>query len=340
MPLSGQWTKLATEDALKRSSHSVSTLDNTAYIFGGELQPRQPRDNALHTLPGLATSTTNSPAAAVTTLPTPSTAPSPRVGSASAALGGRLYLFSGRGGEAMDCIDEAGGVWCFDPSTKEQWSLIKPSDPNAAVPEPRSYHAMIADASANCLYVHAGCPAQGRRNDLWRFDLESKSWKELATAPGKPRGGTSIALAEGKVWRMNGFDGEHEVGGALDVYDPSADSWETVSFEADGKSGPGARSVASLLPVVVKGRKGLLTLFGESDPSSLGHKGAGKMLGDVWVWDFEGRKWQEVQVGEGEKPEGRGWFDADVFGGVDGVVVVGGLGESNDRLDDAWVLSL
>jgi hypothetical protein len=41
-------------------------------------------------------------------------------------------------------------------------------------------------------------------------------------------------------------------------------------------------------------------------------------------------------------PEARGWFDADVakVDGKDCVVIVGGLGESNERLDDAWLLAL
>lgn len=46
----GTWTKLATADALQRSSHTVSALGDTVYIFGGELKPREPRDNDVHTL--------------------------------------------------------------------------------------------------------------------------------------------------------------------------------------------------------------------------------------------------------------------------------------------------
>lgn len=76
---------------------------------------------------------------------------------------------------------------------------------------------------------------------------------------------------------------------------------ESVVFEADGVQGPGARSVAGLVPVVLKrhgggdgeGKVFLVAVFGEADPSSLGHEGAGKMLGDVWAFDVEG------EVGEG-----------------------------------------
>jgi len=46
--LTASWTKLATGDALQRSSHTVSTIGSNVYVFGGELKPRQPKDNDLH----------------------------------------------------------------------------------------------------------------------------------------------------------------------------------------------------------------------------------------------------------------------------------------------------
>lgn len=113
-------------------------------------------------------------------------------------------------------------------------------------------------------------------------------------------------------------------------------SWSSHEFAADGKSGPTPRSVAALLPVSVFGKAYLATLFGERDPSSLGHQGAGKMLSDVWVFDIEGKKWEEVGV-KGGVPDARGWFDADVLG-EDTVVVHDGLGEDNERLRDVWSL--
>lgn len=137
---------------------------------------------------------------------------------------------------------------------------------------------------------------------------------------------------------MNGFDGKTEQGGAIDCYDPLADKWETIIYKADGVQGPIARSVCTLLAVKVGGKAKLVTLFGESDPSNLGHAGAGKMLSDVWVFDLEGRTWEVVQI-PGEAPPARGWFDAGVLKDESTVVVSGGLAESNERLDDVWVLA-
>jgi hypothetical protein len=139
---------------------------------------------------------------------------------------------------------------------------------------------------------------------------------------------------------MNGFDGNKEQGGALDVFDPEKNIWDTISYPADGISGPSARSVSCLLALRVSGKPILVTMFGEHDPSSLGHQGAGKMLADVWIYDIESREWTEIPVADKNTPEGRGWFDADVIADSarPGIVVHGGLAESNDRLGDLWRL--
>lgn len=100
------------------------------------------------------------------------------------------------------------------------------------------------------------------------------------------------------------------------MYDPEAMAWSKVLFKADGVEGPEARSVTALLPVMaLDGRRLLVTLFGEHDPLSLGHAGAGKILGDVWAFDVETQTWSEVKatgVERGVLPP-RGWFDADIL---------------------------
>jgi N-acetylneuraminic acid mutarotase len=96
-----------------------------------------------------------------------STAPMARVGSASAVLDGKMYLFSGRGGTEMAPIDEEGAVWSFDPSA--WWSLTKPADSTKPYPPARSYHCSTSDGKST-FFVHAGCPEKGRLSDLWMFD--------------------------------------------------------------------------------------------------------------------------------------------------------------------------
>lgn len=252
-----------------------------------------------------------------------------------------LYVFGGRGGESMSALAESGSLWAFHPDTST-WSLISPSDPQAPFPEPRSYHSATTDGRSH-IFIHAGCPASGRLRDFWAFDLAARTWEQLPDAPGPQRGGTSICFAAGKVWRAGGFDGKAEIGGVVDSFDPASPNgeWESHSFAPDGVSGPGPRSVAALLPLRIEGKEFLISAFGEADPSHLGHAGAGKMLGDVWAFGLESKAWEQIadRGGSDGRPASRGWFGATVAG--DGrLVVVGGLGEDNERLDDAWALEL
>ena len=241
----------------------------------------------------------------------------------------------------MAPIEEKGGIWRYTPS-QSLWELIEPADPDAPHPCSRSYHAMTSDGSDN-IYVHAGCPEKGRLSDVWSFNVESRTWTELPAAPPPPRGGTSITVSGGKLYRMNGFDGKSELGGAIDVLDLAARTWSTIPFKPDGIEGPEPRSVGALLAVKVKGQDSLVTLFGERDPSSLGHAGAGRMLGDVWVFDLGRQEWTKVEP-RGDAPLPRGWFGADVAVGGNGehdaVIIHGGLAEDNSRLGDVWELRL
>lgn len=239
----------------------------------------------------------------------------------------------------MAPIDEKGLLWCLDHTTGS-WSKLEPSNPSAPFPEARSYHAMVTD-NRDALYIHAGCPEKGRLNDLWAFQLSTKRWIQLSSAPGPERGGTSIAFCgkEDLLYRMNGFDGKTELGGLVDVYSPHNDTWSSKEFTADGANGPGARSVGSLLCSQIQGKSYLVTLFGEQDPSSLGHAGAGKMLEDAWAWDIQDETWSKIEFKGAKLPQARGWFAAEIMG-KDEIVVHGGLAEDNSRLGDLWLGTL
>ncbi|OAA54625.1 Kelch repeat protein [Cordyceps fumosorosea ARSEF 2679] len=324
-----KWFRLISTQRLYRSSQTTTVVGQKAYIFGGELIPRQPVDNkfdVVEIFPG-----NNSSAQ---TVPAPTEAPIPRVGSASTALQGKIWIFSGRGGLEMKPVEEHGSLWCYDPRTSS-WALVKPT--GAPYPAGRSYHCMASNGT-NKIFVHAGCPESGRLSDFWSFDIETSTWTELPSAPAPARGGASIAYNQGKVYRINGFDGKTELGGVLDVFDIASQSWASVPYTPDGVHGPEPRSVAVLLPLTIHGKAHLITMFGERDPSALGHAGAGKMLADAWVWDVTQANWHKLET-DGEVPEPRGWFDADVVETGDAIVLHGGINEENKRLGDVWRLS-
>jgi len=333
----GQWKRVLDAEDIKRSSHAISVAGDRAYIFGGELRPREPVDRDIHVVKLNAGQDGSD---IISRISPSEMAPSPRVGVLSTALKGKIYVFSGRKGVAMSPVDESGSLWAFD-TVQSQWAKVSPKDGNASYPEGRSYYAMTNDGN-DTIFVHAGCPEKGRLSDLWSFNINDCTWKHLAEAPAPARGGPSIAFSDRKLYRMNGFDGNTEQGGNLDVYDIAEDRWTTISYVPDGRSGPISRSVSCLLAAVLAGTPILITMFGESDPSNLGHQGAGKMLEDVWIFDITASTWSKLEVSGAEQPAPRGWFDADLVQSSSrpNIVVHGGLAESNQRLGDVWILEL
>ncbi|RMZ81569.1 hypothetical protein DV737_g2465, partial [Chaetothyriales sp. CBS 132003] len=343
--LKGQWQRLTSHaEPFQRSSQCLSVVGDTAYIFGGELEPRIPRDNKLYAVSLLGDGDVDQEQARLRVIHSPQ-APAPRVGAASTSIGSKVYYFGGRGGPSMACLESKGALEVFDTESN-RWDVLTPASETR--PEDRSYHSMASDTQKT-IYVHAGCPAQGRLHDLWSFDISTREWKQLASAPGGGRGGTSIAYGqrgEKKLYRVNGFDGKTEQGGSVDVYDVDTNQWSSINYKPDGTQGPERRSVAALVAAKSgAGKEYLLTLFGEGAPSDLGHAGAGRMFNDVWAFDLEDSRWLRVESdGHAKSPLARGWFAADTwrgaYDGSDAVVVQGGLHDDNSRLGDVWILQL
>lgn len=171
--------------------------------------------------------------------------------------------------------------------------------------------------------IHGGCYVEGRANDTWAFDVRSRVWQELPAAPGKPRGGTSIAICKSRLYRFGGFNGETEEGGQLDYLELGVDSFNDQSGDADvvlsargqwksliqgqeatapavsekhdaaaplkqladPEEWPGYRSVAGMEAINAGGgREYIVLMLGERDPSNAGHEAAGKFWNDIWAF--------------------------------------------------------
>lgn len=78
-------------------------------------------------------------------------------------------------------------------------------------------------------------------------------------------------------------------------------------------------------------------MFGERDPSNLGHQGAGKMLGDVWIYELAAKRWQKLDVG-GNRPQARGWFTPTLSERGIKLLPKVDLRKTNTRLGDVWAL--
>ena len=90
------------------------------------------------------------------------------------------------------CLNIATGVWsCIDGGSGEG----EGEGEGGSGPCARSFHNLVA--VGRVLYVFGGCSAAGRCNDLHSFDLETRTWSELASCPAAGRGGYCLAPGKG-----------------------------------------------------------------------------------------------------------------------------------------------
>jgi hypothetical protein len=90
----------------------------------------------------------------------------------------------------MKPIEENGTVWRYR-TTDNEWTAITPSDISAPFPSGRRYDCITSDG-VDEIYIHSGCPEQGRLSDVWMFDLVKRSWTVLPSAPDPGRVGPQL----------------------------------------------------------------------------------------------------------------------------------------------------
>jgi N-acetylneuraminic acid mutarotase len=199
---------------------------------------------------------------------------------------------------------------------------------------------LLISISQQYIYVFGGCPENGRLNDLYRFDLATKTWEELPSHPAiSARGGPGFSALGDKLVLFAGFNGNEM--DDLWVFDEATKQWTQV--ESSGEA-PLPRSVLGF--VGLEQSDCLVCIHGERDPSAIGHAGAGKYHDDVWVLRLEkkGDGYQAHWVKAADeseaqdKPTSRGWIAASAYG-KNQVVMFGGYdGEVRDN--GLYVLTL
>ena len=314
MPIKAEWSPVSLNIDLPRSSHSITVVKGRAYIFGGEIKPREPVGNDMEIVT-LPSGTAEADYKCVA--PRGDEVPPPRVGHTAVSISDNIYVFGGRGGPNMTALEEKGRVWVYD-TMSNSWSFLDPVD-GSPFPEARSYHASTATEhplpntvgtgasiieSHGTIFIHGGCLAKGRSAEVWSFDVAAKFWSKLPDAPGPARGGPSMVISRDRLYRFGGFDGNDELGGQIDYLELSKETfddkggkgelavvlksgkWNTVSMDASPQF-PGNRSVAGLHPITTgQGRNYLILVLGEKSPSANGHEEAGNFWDDIWSYQL------------------------------------------------------
>ncbi|PRW58177.1 nitrile-specifier 5-like [Chlorella sorokiniana] len=337
-----KWVQLpgAGDVPVARSSHTITAVGDTIYLFGGEHAPRVPIGSDVHAY--------NLQERVWRKLQVHGTPPPLRNAHAAAAVGTELYIFGGR------CGIEIGEAALNDlyklDTTTATWSIVEPVGETR--PPKRSYAA--ATSAGGKLYVFGGCGegSSGRLNDLWQFDPATNRWRQLPSSDAiKGRGGPGFVSVPGALYVVAGFAGQET--NDVHRFDLATETWDcprccSAEAPATAHAGCGHASPVVLPPrsvcaVAMHGCSScahanhIIASCGEVDPSNEGHAGAGMFSNDSFCMDPACGHWHKLEAG-GEVPAPRGWLAATAC--ASGLVVHGGNSLTNERLGDMYLLEM
>lgn len=266
-----------------------------------------------------------------------STWPLPRQGHASVFHKGYLYVFGGRvQGSGRIYVND---LWRYDP-TQNTWEELSAADPSH-MPRKRHNHSCIVEADA--LYVFGGQTVSDvYLGDLWRFDLNTRHWSELATS--HPRHSHS-ALKHGRSMVI--FGGRTGLKPAIYsnevlAYDLDSNTWNSLYPKDDQNSATVEPHPRSYTHIAYLPGKQYLVVFG-------GYWWNGKehYFDDTFGFCLDSHEWIKLSpLGDEGIPHSRNRhgvlsLPADQ-GSMLGMIIFGGNFYSNRRgtdkfFGDAWL---
>ena len=239
--------------------------------------------------------------------------PTARDGLAAAAVNGKIYAIGGLGVS----LNRLSTVEVYD-SSSNSWSTM------ASMPTARD--GLAAAAVNGKIYAIGGVAADNSTllNTVEVYDPSSNSWTTSnSTAGGLPgpvapmptaRWALAAAVVNGKVYAIGGFDFAGNVLSAVEVYDPSSNSWTTS---------PGA------VPPMPTPRGGLAAAAVNGKIYAIGGVGA---LNTVEVYDPSTNSWSTAFS---SMPTARDVLAAAVVNGK--IYAIGGITTNNQSLNTVEV---
>ncbi|KAJ4403222.1 hypothetical protein N0V82_010682 [Gnomoniopsis sp. IMI 355080] len=236
-PLKATLSQIATSSpddsslALARSHHTVTTINDKAYIFGGLHKPGTLCTTDIHAI-SLPNPKANAKAtdadqqqqsyACYPAFPLKDTTtntllvPAPRHSHAAAArpspgqdnnTTAHLVIHGGLDADNNPITQDNGCLWLFDTDTL-RWSKLAPADPTAPYPSQNAAAAdhliVFPDAKdPNTLLLHGG---GGDGGETWVFDLDALRWTQLPSAPSAGPSSSSsstAAFVDGALYTIN-----------------------------------------------------------------------------------------------------------------------------------------
>ncbi|KAF1961872.1 galactose oxidase, partial [Byssothecium circinans] len=326
-PLKATFTRIATahDDELKRrsltrSSHSVTIVNDKAYIFGGSTADGEVATNDIHVVNLALPDKQHEPDyQLIPAIPSSEGAgvPGSRTKHSACAFDFQVAVYGGSN-ESGYLVNENSRIWLFNPENKS-WSALQQE--GSSGPTPGSREGAKTFAYGKSILLYGGTTSDGRvSSDLWRFDTETKSWHALPNPPSLAAP-TNAALADDHLYLIASSDPVSSELNMLPLKPSNSKEqdgepdlkWTTLTFPTNPLApGPQARHNGALLPITTGyGRNYLVYLLGarvttSPDPPSASEKDANPtQWSDTWVLQLPSSSLQPkpaLSLGDALKP--------------------------------------
>lgn len=260
--------------ALARSHHTVTVIEDKAYIFGGEESEGKLCNTDVHAISVPSDTKPASEYACYPAFPVKEATtgellvPSPRKDHAACAKG-KYLIIQGGTDENGKPVDEDACLWLWDSETL-RWSKIHAATQIGKSLQPRHSHHIAVHEKQEFLVLVGGSTASGPSPEAWLYDFDAVAWTRLPSCPATP---SSSALVQDTLYSLSN---DSELGGSVHYLNlganaterskPDALTWDTFEFPTNPLvKGPKSRTAGALVPVSTGyGRYYLAYMFGQT----------------------------------------------------------------------------
>lgn len=191
---------------------------------------------------------------------------------------GEIYMFGGDT-ELHGIVSE---MWLYQP-TSRKWSLVQPS---VNGPSKRESMAFWSHKPSNQIYIYGGYDGNQTLDELWSFNIATKSWNQISYAGMGPGPQRSVSAVLGRS-----EDTVYYFADRLYQLDITTMTWSITPTEINAQN-PDSRVQYSLFMTATQDK---ISLFG-------GHVGS-KLYSDYWLYDPSVEQW--IQSDKSSGPSGR-----------------------------------
>jgi N-acetylneuraminic acid mutarotase len=193
---------------------------------------------------------------------------------ASAKLGGKVYVAAGMVGETgrpLDVFER------FDPR-RNSWTSLPPVPEKFSAAAAADFAGRVWVVGGNVERVddlHGGNPGRADGRQVYSYDVRRGRWRAQPNLPA-PRTNLAVVALHGKLYAIGGLDPFYATNTVF-VYEPRTRRWSDVA--------PLPKPVQAHAAVAFRGE---LWVLG-------GRNRSGKVLRDVWIYNDRQNRWRPGQ---------------------------------------------